>query len=107
MSSSRLDSSVKKSAGIDVISVNLCIFNLSLKTNSVHGKLRIRRVIPLFKLKSQMSQIIGRHLICFDKLPERIMHYGLYQYVTQDKILYSKPFGFPKNNAPLTSQLLN
>ena len=40
-----------------------------------------------------VTRPISLHL-CFSKILERIMYNGLYQYLTTEKLLYSKQFGF-------------
>ena len=59
--------------------------------------LKIARVTPLFK-GGDPSNISSYRPIsvlpCFSKTLERIMYNRLYKYLTNEKLLYSKQFGF-------------
>ncbi|XP_065660360.1 uncharacterized protein LOC136084142 [Hydra vulgaris] len=101
-----------KNAGFDKINVNVVksvyhiiepllfhIFNLSLKTGIVPEKLKIARITLIFKTGD--DSIISNYrpisiLPCFSKLLERIMYNRLFNYLSENNMLYSKQFGFKK-----------
>ncbi|XP_065645688.1 uncharacterized protein LOC136076146 [Hydra vulgaris] len=104
-----------KSAGIDQISVNVVkaifdiiepslfhIFNLSIQSGIVPEKLKIAKISPIFKTGDNTIMSNYRPisvLPCFSKLLERIMYNRLNKYLTKNKILYNKQFGFKKNHS--------
>jgi len=104
-----------KCAGIDKISVNVVkavydiiepslfhIFNISLKSGIVPEKLKIAKIIPIFKNGDDTNMSNYRPisvLSCFSKLLERIMYDRLNNYLTENNILYNKQFGFKKNHS--------
>ena len=97
--------------GYDEISSNViinCFSELNdpikyLFENSIEKKgvfsdaLKIARVTPFFK-GGDPSNISNYRLIsvlpCFSKILERIMYSRLYKYLTTEKLLYTKQFGF-------------
>ncbi|XP_065658022.1 uncharacterized protein LOC136082540 [Hydra vulgaris] len=101
-----------KSAGIDQISVNVVkaifdiiepslfhIFNLSIQSGIVPEKLKIAKISPIFKTGDNTIMSNYRPisvLPCFSKLLERTMYDMLNNYLTKNKILYNKQFGFKK-----------
>ncbi|XP_065650275.1 uncharacterized protein LOC136078429 [Hydra vulgaris] len=101
-----------KSAGIDQISVNVVkaifdiiepslfhIFNLSIQSGIVPEKLKIAKISPIFKTGDNTIMSNYRPisvLPCFSKLLERIMYDRPNKYLTKNKILYNKQFGFKK-----------
>ena len=99
-----------KSPGYDEVSSNCiknCFSDLNYPLKYLLGKsiekgdfpnaLKIARVTPLFK-GGDPSDISNYRPIsvlpCFSKILERIMSNCLYKYLTTDKLLYSKQFGF-------------
>ena len=81
----------------------LCyVFNLSLQTRIFPNPLKIVKVTPVFKT-GDLTEISNNRLIsvlpCFPKILERIMHIRLYSYLANEKILYSKQFGFQKGHS--------
>ena len=73
------------------------IFNLSLQTGIFPEKLKIARVLPVFK--SEDESILSNYrpisiLPCFSKILERIMYNRLYTFLCEHNILYKKQFGF-------------
>ncbi|XP_065658632.1 uncharacterized protein LOC136083154 [Hydra vulgaris] len=104
-----------KSAGIDQISVNVVkaifdiiepslfhIFNLSIQSGIVPEKLKIAKISPIFKTGDNTIMSNYRPisvLPCFSKLLERIMYDRLNKYLTKNKILYNKQFGFKKKHS--------
>ena len=99
-----------KTPGYDNINVNIVkkiyeelktplmrIFNLSLSTGIFPDKLKIAKVSPIFK-NSEKNLLTNYRPIsvlpCFSKILERIMYDRLYSYLTENKILFKKQFGF-------------
>ena len=73
------------------------IFNLSFKQGIFPKKLKIARVIPVFKSGDDTNISNYRPisiLPCFSKILERIMYNKLYSYLEKNNILYNKQFGF-------------
>ena len=73
------------------------IFNASLLTGIVPRKLKVTKVIPVFKTGSQSCINNYRPislLSVFDKILEKIVYKRLYLFLQERKILYSKQFGF-------------
>ena len=101
---------INKSPGYDDISFNvvkkcfssLCepmkyMFNLSIEKGIFPDDLKIAKVTPIDKAddKSDLSNYRPISVLsCFSKILERIMYNRLYQYLTENKILYPKQFGF-------------
>ena len=70
-----------------------------MQTGIFPDPLKIAKVNPVFKtgdLKEISNYRPISVLPCFSKLLERIMHNRLYSYIVNEKILYSKQFGFRK-----------
>ena len=101
---------IDKSSGYDDISFNvlkkcfssLCeplkyLFNLSIEKGIFPDDLKIAKVTPIYKT-DDISNLSNYRpisvLSCFSKILERIMYNRLYQYLTENKILYHKQFGF-------------
>ena len=101
---------LNKSPGYDEISFNavkkcfdeLCeplkhVFNLSIETGVLPDKLKITRESPVY-MAGDSSDLTNYRPIsvfpCFSKILQRIMYNCLFSYVYQEKILYSKQFGF-------------
>ena len=79
----------------------LYLFNLSLSTGSFPDKLKLAKVIPIFKkgdtyLPSNYRPI--SLVSIFSKLLEKIMYKRLYSYLQGNNILYRYQFGFRKNH---------
>ena len=106
---------LNKSPGYDEISFNvvkkcfseLCeplkyVFNLSIETGVFPDKLKIARVSPVYKA-GDIGDLTNYRPIsvlpCFSKILERIMYNRLFSYVSQEKILYSKQFGFQSGHS--------
>ena len=101
---------MSKSPGYDDISFNvlkkcfssLCeplnyLFNLSIKKGVFPDDLKIAKITSIYKAddKSDLSNFRPISMLsCFLKILERIMYNRLYQYLTENKILYPKQFGF-------------
>ena len=101
---------INKSPGYDGISFNvlkkcfssLCeplkyLFNLSIEKGIFLDDLKIAKVTPIYKTNDKSNLTNCRSisvLSCFSKILKRIMYNRLYQYLTENKILYHKEFGF-------------
>ena len=73
------------------------LFNLSIEKGIFPDDLKIAKVTPIYKAddKSDLSNYRPISVLsCFSKILERIMYNRLYQYLTENKILYPKQFGF-------------
>ena len=71
--------------------------NLSIEKGIFPDDLKIAKVTPIYKAddKSDLSNYRPISVLsCFSKILERIMYNRLYQYLTENKILYPKQFGF-------------
>ena len=71
-------------------SINLCIFP---------EKMKIAKVTPIYK--SGKKQLLRNYcpisvLSCFSKILERIMYIRVYNYLTDNNLLFHKQFGFRK-----------
>ena len=78
------------------------VFDLSLETGIFLDPLEIAKVTPVFKtgdLKEISNYRPISVLLCLSKILERIMHNRLYSYLVNEKILYSKQFGFQKGDS--------
>jgi hypothetical protein len=73
------------------------IINASFATGIVPKKMKIAKVIPVFK-KGSSTQLTNYRpislLSVFNKILEKLMHKRLYSYINEKQILYSKQFGF-------------
>ena len=73
------------------------IFDLSFENGIFPNNLKIATVTPVYKSGENSSLSNYRPisvLPCFSKMLERIMYRRLYSYLQENKILYSKQFGF-------------
>ena len=108
----------KKPGGSDNISPKLLIaaktsmipllehlFNLSFKTKTVPEKLKIAKLIPIFKKQLDEERILpGNYrpislLSIINKLLEKLMYSRLMSFINKHKILYKYQFGFRKNHS--------
>ena len=77
------------------------LFDVSLESGIFPEKLKIVRVIPLYKAGDPTNVSNYRHisvLPCFSKMLERIMYNRLYKYLTTEKNLYPKQFRFQRGH---------
>jgi hypothetical protein len=73
------------------------VYNLSFSQGCVPKKLKISKVIPIFKKKEKFLPVNYRPislLSIFDKILEKLMHKRLYSFLTKHEILYDYQFGF-------------
>ena len=78
------------------------LFGMSLESGIFPDKPKIARVIPLYKAGDPANIRNYRPisvLPCFSKMLERIMYNRLYKYLTTEKILYPKQFGFQRGHS--------
>ena len=78
------------------------IFNKSLQTGIVPDKLKIAKVIQLYK--NDNPELFKHYrpisiLPCFSKIIERIMYNRLYRFLTKHNIVSDKQYGFRKKYA--------
>ena len=89
----------------DLITIPLCnIINLSFVSGSFPDPLKIVKVIPIHMNGSTQDMNNYRPislLSIFDKIMEKIMHERSYKFLELNNILYSKQFGFRKNNSTI------
>ena len=78
------------------------IFNLSFEKGFYPDRMKIAKVIPVFKggdsadLSNYRSISV---LPCFSKILERLMYNRLYNHLSNSKILYPKQFTFQKDHS--------
>ena len=80
------------------------IFNLSLSQACVPRKLKISKVIPIYKKKEKFFPGNYRPislLSIFDKLLEKLMYKRLFSFLTTFHILYDYQFGFRNNHSTI------
>ena len=78
------------------------LYNLSLMNGIVPDKLKIAKIIPVFKKGD--SRIVSNYqpissLSIFDKLLEKIVYKRLYDFLRKNNVLYKYQFGFRKNHS--------
>jgi hypothetical protein len=106
---------INKAPGIDEICSNIVmsifpiikkplfeIFKSSITTGTVPEKLKIAKIVPIYKTGE--PYLLNNYrpisiLPVFSKLLERIIYNKLYQYITNNNILNTKQFGFQKQHA--------
>ena len=78
------------------------LFNLSLENGIFPEKMKVAKVIPLFK-NGDPENITNYQPIYvlpyFSRVLEHIMYNRLYKYLSEEKLLYSKQFGFQKGHS--------
>ena len=78
------------------------LFDMSLESGIFPDKLKLARVIALYKAGDPANISNYRPisvLPCFSKMLERIVYNRLYKYLTTEKILYPKQFGFQRGHS--------
>ena len=84
----------------DDISLHLAsIFNISFSTGKFPSRLKIAKVIPIFKQDSKLDCSNYRPISILsnlDKIIEKLMHARLMRFLNENMILYNKQFGFRK-----------
>ena len=82
-----------------LIPVILKIFNQSIKTKVFPDKMKVAKVVPVFK-KGDPSQFNNYRPISLlpviSKIFERVLHDQIYDYVEQNQLLFHNQFGYRK-----------
>ena len=90
---------VIKKVGSEIVKPLTRIFNLSLSTGVVPDKLKVAKVIPIYK-KADASVYSNYRpvslLPCFSKILERLVFDRCVDYLNTHEILNDKQFGFLK-----------
>ena len=95
-----IDSYIVKQIAPQIVNQLANIFNKSFLTGIVHSKLKIAKVIPLYKTKDPALFSNYRPISLlpfFSKILERLMYNRLYNFLTEHNILSMNQFGFRKN----------
>ena len=95
-----IDSYIVKQIAPQIVNQLANIFNKSFLTGIVPSKLKIAKVIPLYKTKDPALFSNYRPISLlpfFSKILERLMHNRLYNFLTEHNILAMNQFGFRKN----------
>ena len=95
-----IDSYIVKQIAPQIVNQLAKIFNKSFLTGIVPSKLKITKVIPLYKTKDPALFSNYRPISLlpfFSKILERLMHNRLYNFLTEHNILSMNQFGFRKN----------
>ena len=95
-----IDSYIVKQIAPQIVNQLANIFNTSFLTGIVPSKLKIAKVIPLYKTKDPALFSNYRPISLlpfFSKILERLMHNRLYNFLTEHNILSMNQFGFRKN----------
>ena len=93
---------VIKSSPFNVVRVLSHIFNLSIQEGVFPEKMKIAKVIPIFKKGSKANVENYRPislLPVFSKILERLMYVRLNSFLNKCNIFYDKQFGFRKNHS--------
>ena len=91
-----------KTSPYNIIFVLSHIFNLSLKEGIFPDKMKIAKVIPIFKKgpKTRVENYRPISLLpAFSKILERIVYNRLSDFLKDNHVLYEKQFGFRKNHS--------
>ena len=89
----------------DLVATPLCqIFNISMSTGIYPDKLKVAKVIPIFK-KGSKSDVSNYRpisiLTCINKIYEKLLCKRLYKFLSKNKCLYKYQFGFRENHSTL------
>ena len=89
----------------DLIATPLCqIFNMSMSSGIYPDKLKIAKVIPIYK-KGSKSDVSNYRpisvLSCINKIYEKLLCKRLYKFLSIKKCLYKYQFGFRENHSTL------
>ena len=108
----------KSSSGLDNISCRLMkdisdinaipltlLINQSLQSGIFSDKLKIAKVVPIFKAgKDNIDSYVHNYrpislLSCFSKIFERVIYNQLYDHLQLNKLLYDSQYGFRKSHS--------
>ena len=95
-----IDSYMVKQIAPQLVNQLANMFNKSFLTGIVPTKLKIAKIIPLYKTKDPALFCNYRPislLPVFSKILERLMYNRLYNFLTEHNILSMNQFGFRKN----------
>ena len=95
-----IDSYIVKQIAPQIVNQLANIFNKYFLTGNVPSKLKIAKVIPLYKTKDPALFSNYRPISLlpfFSKILERLMYNRLYNFLTEHNILSMNQFGFRKN----------
>lgn len=91
----------------DAVSIPLTkVINLSLETGCVPEKMKIAKIIPLYKAKNKELFTNYRPislLPVFSKVLEKVIHKRLYSFLSRNKILYKSQYGFRLNHSTINA----
>ena len=98
---------------LKVLHSNLCkpleiLYNCSFNTGIVPNKLKLGKIIPLFKAGCQSCINCYRPialLSVFDKILEKLMYKRLIRYIENKNILFKNQFGFRSNHSTIQAIL--
>ena len=80
------------------------VFNYSFLTSSYHSKLKIAKVIALYKKNSTFLPENYRPislLSCLDKIFEKLIHKRLMEFINKYRIIILEQFGFLKDHSTM------
>ena len=84
----------------DSVANNLSVlFNLSCSSGIFPDKLKIGKILPVFRKELKLECSNYRPILLLsnlDKIIEKLMHKRLMQFLDEEKILYCKQYGFCK-----------
>jgi len=89
-------------AALEITQPLLHILNLSLSTSKVPSEWKVARCVPIFKggdTKNLDNYRPISVLPAFSKILERVVHFQLYEYLENNKLLSPYQFGFRKNRS--------
>ena len=89
----------------EISSILADIFNLSLSTGKFISKLKIAKVIPIYKGKGSEQDATNYRPITLlsniDKVFEKLVHARFTKFINENNIIYSHQFGFRKQHSTL------
>ena len=90
----------------DIIAIPLTLLiNQSLQSGIFSDKLKIAKVVPIFKAgKDNIDSYVHNYrpislLSCFSKIFERVIYNQLYNHLQLNKLLYDSQYGFRKSHS--------
>ena len=89
------------------IAIPLCmLINKSIESGIVPDKLKLAKIVPIFKAKEQ--HFISNYrpislLPVFSKILERVVHKNLFSFLTRNKILFPSQYGGMKGHSTVTA----